>query len=139
MWNRTRAISAGKGRKRLETGLPANHYTGRSRDGPLVCCLKSEVQRTPNRLEEGSGALVCNVFLNTTSLRGSPDAFVAKSVCDHVLRLIDVSKINNDRARHRALQSVQIQRTELLPLGHDYQCVGAIRATIWTVAIADFR
>ena len=78
-------------------------------------------------------------LLNATILRISPDAFVAKSVCDHILRLIDVSKINNDRARHRALQTVQIQGAELLPLGHDYQCVGAIRATIWTVAIADFR
>jgi hypothetical protein len=53
------------------------------------------------------------------------DAFVAESMCDHVLRLIDIAKINNDRARHRTLQAVQIQCAGLLPLGHDYQCVGA--------------
>lgn len=47
-------------------------------------------------------------------------------MCDHVLRLIDIAKINNDRARHRALQAIQIQCAELFPLGHDYQCVGAL-------------
>ena len=57
------------------------------------------------------GAQLSAFSLNATILRVPADTFVPKSMCDHVFGLIDIAKVNNDRARHRALQAVQVTIT----------------------------
>src|SRR6266849_5614531 len=48
----------------------------------------------------------------------------------HLRRLIDVSTIDHHRAAHGGADLQHIQRLELVPLGHDYQGVRALRRFI---------
>ena len=67
----------------------------------------------------------------------APDAVVVEAPARHVVGLIDVAQVDQDRPRHHGLQAVEIERAELLPLGDDHQRVGAFRARVWPVAIGD--
>src|SRR5205085_4280220 len=55
----------------------------------------------------------------------------------HLLGPIDVPEIDDHRPRHRTLKGVEIKRSELLPFGHDDQCIGAFRAVVGAVAVDD--
>ena len=60
----------------------------------------------------------------------SSDALVNEAVTGDFIRTVDVAQIDKNSLRHHALQSIEIQRAELLPLGDDHQRRGAFRAGI---------
>ena len=82
MYNRTRTIFAGKGRKRLKTGLPATYDTGRPRDSLLVNlkfsglqiedCGPSSFERPPQGFPASQRAKPRVVKKPTISLVRSP-------------------------------------------------------------------
>ena len=54
-----------------------------------------------------------------TSLAGAPNALIQKSALCQFIRIIDIAKINDDRPRHLAFQSIEVKRSKLLPFGYD--------------------
>ena len=66
---------------------------------------------------------------------GSSNTGVGKTVLLHVLWRIDVSEIDDHRARHEVPQSFQIECAELFPLSDDHCGVGFFDAIVWSFVI----
>ena len=55
---------------------------------------------------------------------GPPDGGVAETPAAHLLGLVDIAQVHDDRLKRQQLDPVQIQRPELVPLGQDHERVG---------------
>jgi len=70
-------------------------------------------------------------ILGSPPLAGTPNTLIQKPALCQFIGIIDVAKINDDRIRHLALQSIEIKRPKLLPFGYDDQGIGTGGAFIW--------
>src|SRR5437762_4660841 len=70
---------------------------------------------------------------------GPSDALIKESAVRQILGTINISKVHHDRAGHHPLQSIEIKRPELLPLGYNDQGVGTVGATVRIFAVLDIR
>ena len=62
------------------------------------------------------------------------DRYVPEPVGHHPIRIIHVPQIEQQRVPHRRLQAIEIQISELIPLGHDHQRVRPFRDIVGIVA-----
>src|SRR5512135_2446901 len=69
-------------------------------------------------------------------------ALIGKAVAGDFLRPVDVAQVDQHRPLHYALEPVEIERAELLPLGDDHQRGSALRTVVGVLAkgdVADHR
>src|SRR2546423_8571278 len=77
--------------------------------------------------------------LASLPMTNTPDTDVFKAGDYGFLAAIDIPQVDQDLARHDLPKASEIQRAELLPLGHDYHCVGVFGTGIGISRVRDIR
>src|SRR5215472_3658281 len=66
-----------------------------------------------------------------------PDAPVDEAELAHLLRVVDIAAIDHDRPPHQALELLEVELLELIPLGHNDDGVGASRDGLRIAAVVE--
>src|SRR5882672_5345293 len=78
-------------------------------------------------------------ILGLAPLAGTPDTLIQKPALCQLIWIIDIAKINDDRMRHLAFQSIEIKRPKLLPFGYDDQSIGTVGTFIRIPGVLNIR
>lgn len=71
--------------------------------------------------------------------RGVPlaDLVVDEALLLQLLLVVDIAPVEDEGRAHGALEDVEARQAELLPLGHEHQCIGIDRSLVHITAVAD--